>query len=136
MVGKKKTNDIQFYRDVLDNMVEETGGARRKVNFGDEDELEEEEAERERKKQSDIEFKSFCELISQSAHNVSVETPNRSKGFSGIVAKQNVFLQPTPESLVYLSEQPYLTVAWDDVEVAYLERVLVFLVFLVRFKKL
>ncbi|KAJ1341621.1 hypothetical protein BSLG_003810 [Batrachochytrium salamandrivorans] len=46
MMGKKKTKDIQFYREVSDASFDETGNRRRRVNYGDEDELAQEQEER------------------------------------------------------------------------------------------
>ena len=49
MVGKKKTKDIQFYREATDLAFDETGNRRRRYKYGDEDELEQEQMERQRR---------------------------------------------------------------------------------------
>lgn len=124
MVGKKKTKDIQFYREALDNHVEETGGRRRKTNYGDEDEIAQEREERRRRQQVNDEFKSFAEKISEAYKGLEVEIPFRDLGFNGVPSRQTVLLQPTTECLVYLTEPPYTIVTLNEVEIAYLERVM------------
>lgn len=124
MVGKKKTNDVQIYREALESHVEETGGRRRKVNYGDEDEIAQEREERRRRQQANEEFKSFAEKISEAYRGLEVEIPFRDLGFNGVSSRQTVLLQPTTECLVYLSEPPYTIVTLEDVEIAYLERVM------------
>ena len=42
MVGKRKTKDVQFYREVTDAQVDETGNRKRKYRYGDDDEHEKE----------------------------------------------------------------------------------------------
>jgi nucleosome binding factor SPN SPT16 subunit len=65
MIGKKKTKDVQFYREVSDNNFEETGNRRRRVNYGDEDELAAEQEERRRRALLNKEFQAFSEKISE-----------------------------------------------------------------------
>ena len=124
MVGKKKTKDIQIYREALENHVEETGGRRRKTNYGDEDEIAQEREERKRRQQANDEFQSFAEKISEAYKGLEVEIPFRDLGFNGVPSRQTVLLQPTTECLVYLSEPPYTIVTLSEVEIAYLERVM------------
>ena len=124
MVGKKKTKDIQFYREALENHVEETGGRRRKTNYGDEDEIAQEREERRRRQQANDEFQSFAEKIAEAYKGLEVEIPFRDLGFNGVPSRQTVLLQPTTECLVYLSEPPYTIVTLSEVEIAYLERVM------------
>lgn len=124
MVGKKKTKDIQFYREALENHVEETGGRRRKTNYGDEDEIAQEREERRRRQQANDEFQNFAEKIAEAYKGLEVEIPFRDLGFNGVPSRQTVLLQPTTECLVYLSEPPYTIVTLSEVEIAYLERVM------------
>ncbi|KAG5457858.1 MAG: FACT complex subunit-domain-containing protein, partial [Olpidium bornovanus] len=49
IIGKKKTKDVQFYREVSDAAFDETGNRRRKHHYGDEDELQAEQEERRRR---------------------------------------------------------------------------------------
>ncbi|KAJ1332209.1 hypothetical protein BSLG_008871 [Batrachochytrium salamandrivorans] len=69
MMGKKKTKDIQFYREVSDASFDETGNRRRRVNYGDEDELAQEQE-------------------SASKRKVLVDVPLRDVSFSGVPFRQ------------------------------------------------
>lgn len=44
-------------------------------------------------------------------------------GFSGVPFRSNVLLQPTTETLAFLTEPPFLVLTLADIEVAHLERV-------------
>jgi nucleosome binding factor SPN SPT16 subunit len=63
MVGKKKTKDVQFYREVSDAQVDETGNKKRKYRYGDDDEHEQEAEERRRRATMNKEFKEFAQKI-------------------------------------------------------------------------
>jgi nucleosome binding factor SPN SPT16 subunit len=52
--------------------------------------------------------------------------PFRNLGFNGVHARSNVYLQPTTDCLVSLTETPFLVITLADVEIAHLERVQVF----------
>lgn len=125
MIGKKKTKDVQFYREATDIQFDETGNRKRKHRYGDEEEFEAEQEERRRRAALDKEFKNFAEKISEAgrSENVSVDIPYRKLGFSGVPYRANVFLQPTGDCLVQLTEPPFFVVTLDEVEVAHLERV-------------
>ena len=124
-VGKKKTLDVQIFRDVLDNVADETSGSRKRTNYADEDEIAEELEETRRKNEADEEFQAFCDKLAKLAADITVETPDRGRGFTGVISRQSVFIQPTHDSLVFILEPPFFVASWDDIEVAYLERVLV-----------
>lgn len=66
MIGKKKTKDLQVYREVGDASFDETGNRKRRFNYGDEDELEQEQEERRLRQLTNREFKEFSEKINQS----------------------------------------------------------------------
>jgi nucleosome binding factor SPN SPT16 subunit len=124
MVGKKKTRDIQFYREALESVVDETSGRRTKMRFGDEDEIAQEQEERRRRAEANEEFRNFAEkVVEASRGTLEVDVPFRDLGFSGVPARQNVLLQPTTDCLVHLVEPPFLIVTLAEVEVAFLERV-------------
>lgn len=65
MIGKKKTKDVQFFRDVNEQAFDETTSRRRKFNYGDEDELMAEQEERRRRAMFNKEFKAFAEKIAE-----------------------------------------------------------------------
>lgn len=124
MVGKKKTKDIQFFREALESTVDETSGRRTKMRFGDEDEIAQEQEERRRRAEANDEFRSFAEKVVDASRNtLEVDVPFRELGFSGVPARQNVLLQPTTDCLVHLIEPPFTILTLAEVEVAFFERV-------------
>ncbi|KAK7679524.1 FACT complex subunit spt16 [Cerrena zonata] len=85
MIGKKKTFDVQFYREASDMAFDETGGRKRRYRYGDEDELQQEQEERRRKALLDKEFKAFAETISDASNGlVDLDIPFRELGFQGV----------------------------------------------------
>ncbi|KAJ2160116.1 FACT complex subunit spt16 [Coemansia sp. RSA 552] len=124
MLGKKKTQDIQFYREASDAAFDETGNRRRRVRYGDEDEIEQEQDELRRRRQLNREFEDFVgHIVDASAHEVEVDKPFREMAFTGVPARANVLLQPTVECLVHLSDTPFFVLTVADVELVHLERV-------------
>ncbi|KAJ2487072.1 FACT complex subunit spt16 [Coemansia sp. RSA 2320] len=124
MLGKKKIQDIQFYREASDASFDETGNRRRRIRYGDEDEIEAEQEERRRRRQLNKEFKEFAGKIAEaSRHEVEVDTPFRELAFNGVPARSNVLLQPTVDCLVHLSDTPFFITTVADVELVHLERV-------------
>ncbi|CAI4215131.1 unnamed protein product [Parascedosporium putredinis] len=91
--NKKKTKDVQFYREATDIQFDETGNRRRKYRYGDEDEFEQEQEER------------------------------RQLGFHGVPFRSNVFIQPTTDCLIQVVEPPFMVLTLEDIEIAHLERV-------------
>ncbi len=59
--------DVQFIREASDVQFDETGNRKRKVRYGDEDEIEMEQQELRRRHVLNKEFKSFAEKISEAA---------------------------------------------------------------------
>ncbi|CAI5759359.1 unnamed protein product [Candida verbasci] len=124
MIGKRKTFDIQFYREASDMAFDETGGRKRKYRYGDEDELQQEQEERRRKAMLDKEFKQFAELISDSSNGmIDLDVPFRELGFTGVPFRSSVLCIPTRDCLVQLIDPPYLVVTLEEIEIAHLERV-------------
>ncbi|KAG0040989.1 FACT complex subunit spt16 [Podila clonocystis] len=124
MIGKKKTEHVQFYREASDAQFDETGNRRRKYVYGDEDELASEQEERRRRAALNKEFKQFGEKITElSDQKVEVDIPFLDLAFNGVPFRTNVLLKPTQDCLVHLSEAPFLVVTLADVEIVHLERV-------------
>ncbi|OBA24191.1 SPT16-domain-containing protein [Metschnikowia bicuspidata var. bicuspidata NRRL YB-4993] len=124
MIGKRKTHDVQFYREASDMAFDETGGRKRKYRYGDEDELQQEQEERKRKAMLDKEFKSFAELISDASRGaIDLDIPFRELGFQGVPFRSAVFCMPTRDCLISLIDPPYLVVTLEEIEIAHLERV-------------
>ncbi|OCK75859.1 SPT16-domain-containing protein [Lepidopterella palustris CBS 459.81] len=125
MIGKKKTRDIQFFREATEMQFDETGNRKRRHKFGDEEEFEQEQEERRRRAQLDKEFKNFAEKIADAARseNVAVDIPFRELGFTGVPSRSSVLIQPTTDCLVQLTEPPFLVLTLNEIEVVHLERV-------------
>lgn len=124
MIGKKKTFDVQFYREASDIAFDETGGRKRRYRYGDEDELQQEQEERRRKALLDKEFKAFAELIADSSHGMcDLDIPFRELGFQGVPFRSAVLCMPTRDCLIQLIDPPYLVVTLEEIEIAHLERV-------------
>lgn len=124
MIGKRKTLDVQFYREASDMAFDETGGRKRRYKYGDEDELQQEQEERKRKAMLDKEFKTFAELISEGSKGaLDLDIPFRELGFLGVPFRSAVFCMPTRDCLVSLIDPPYLVVTLEEIEIAHLERV-------------
>ncbi|KAJ5888869.1 FACT complex subunit s.t1.c16 [Penicillium taxi] len=125
MIGKKKTRDVQFYREATDMQFDETGNRRRKNRYGDEEEFEAEQEERRRRAALDREFKAFAEKIADAGkeEGVDVDIPFREIGFTGVPSRSNVLIQPTTDALVQLTEPPFMVLTLNEIEIAHLERV-------------
>ena len=125
MVGKKKAKDVQFFREATDMQFDETGNRKRKSRLHDDEEFEMEQEERRRRALLDKEFKNFAEKVqsASSEENVSVDVPFRDIGFSGVPFRSNVFMQPTTDCIVQLTEPPFTVISLDEIEIAHLERV-------------
>lgn len=125
MIGKRKTRDVQFYREATEMQFDETGNRRRKHRYGDEEEFEAEQEERRRRAALDREFKAFAEKIADAGKDegVDVDIPFREIGFSGVPNRSNVLIQPTTDALVQLTEPPFLAITLNEIEIAHLERV-------------
>ena len=125
MIGKKKTKDVQFYREATDIQFDETGNRKRKYRYGDEEEFEAEQEERKRRAALDREFKAFAEKISEAGRNdnVDVDIPFRELGFNGVPFRASVLCQPSTDCLVQLTDPPFLVITLDEIEIAHLERV-------------
>jgi nucleosome binding factor SPN SPT16 subunit len=122
MIGKKKTKDVQFYREVGDASFDETGNKKRRYNYGDEDELDSEQNERKARNRLNKEFKEFANTINEMSKGlVEVDTPFRDLGFHGVPHRQLVLLQPSTDCLVHLTDNPFLVVTIADIEIAHLE---------------
>lgn len=125
IIGKRKTKDVQFYREATDMAFDETGNRKRKHRYGDEEEFEQEQEERRRRAELDRVFKGFAEKISDAAreYNIAVDIPFRELSFNGVPNRSNVLMAPTTDALVQLTEPPFTVITLDEIEVAHLERI-------------
>lgn len=125
IIGKKKTKDVQFYREATEMQFDETGNRKRKHRYGDEEEFEAEQEEKRRRAQLDKEFRNFAEKVADAgkSEGLSVDMPFKDLGFNGVPARSSVMVQPTTDCLVQLTEPPFMVVTLTDIEVVHLERV-------------
>ncbi|TKA23656.1 FACT complex subunit spt16 [Salinomyces thailandicus] len=125
MIGKKKTKDVQFYREATEMQFDETGNRKRKHRYGDEEEFEAEQEEKRRRAQLDKEFRNFAEKIADAGkgEGLAVDMPFRDLGFNGVPSRSSVTIQPTTDCLVQLTEPPFMVITLTDIEVVHLERV-------------
>ena len=125
MIGKKKTKDVQFYREATDMAFDETGTRKRKHRYGDEDEYEQEQQEQRRREALDREFSGFAKKIQDAAtdESIGVDVPHRDLGFTGVPFRSSVLMQPSADCLVQLTEPPFTVITLNEIEVAHLERV-------------
>jgi len=88
------------------------------------DEWEEEERDRAQRKKLNQEFELFVKAIeNQSNKQVHFETPFRDLGFYGTPSRGQVFLQPTYNCLVNLTDTPFFVMPFDDIEIVVFERI-------------
>ena len=125
LIGKKKTKDVQFFREATDMQFDETGNRKRKYRYGDDEEFEAEQEERRRRADLDRSFKAFAEKIADAGknENVDVDVPFRELGFNGVPFRSSVFCQPSTDCLVQLTEPPFMVITLEEIEIAHLERV-------------
>ncbi|ORY88571.1 global transcriptional regulator, cell division control protein [Leucosporidium creatinivorum] len=124
LIGKKKAKDIQFFREASDASFDETGNKKRRKNYHDEDELQSEQEERKRRADLNKYFKAFSDKIAEASDGrIEVDIPFRELGFQGVPFRSNVLLQPTTDTLVFLTEPPFLVLTLAEIEIAHLERV-------------
>ena len=104
---------------------DETGNRKRKHRYGDEEEFEQEQEERRKRAQLDKTFKRFAEEVQAAARDEGwgVDVPFRELGYNGVPNRSNVYMQPTADCLVQLTEPPFTVITLDEIEVAHLERV-------------
>jgi len=73
------------------------------------------------------EFKGFIDLskrIFKDHMKFEFDIPYRELGFYGSPNKANVFLMPTTNCLVCLTEKPFFVLTLNDIEIAHFERVM------------
>ncbi|KAF2397363.1 SPT16-domain-containing protein [Trichodelitschia bisporula] len=124
MIGKRKTTDIQFMREATDMQFDETGNRKRKQRYGDDEEFQAEQEERRRRAELDKQFLNFAKKIEDAGRDtIRVDIPFRDLGFNGVPARSSVWISPTTDCLVQLTEPPFLVITLYDIEIVHLERV-------------
>uniref|UniRef100_A0A061QN78 FACT complex subunit n=1 Tax=Tetraselmis sp. GSL018 TaxID=582737 RepID=A0A061QN78_9CHLO len=126
MIGKKKTNNVQFYAEVME-VVQTLDNSRRTMH--DPDEIEEEQREVDRRNKINSDFQTFVKRVQESwerdhsSLDLEFDIPFRDLGFNGVANRSTAFIIPTTNCLVELVEPPFLVVTLDEIEVVNFERV-------------
>jgi len=124
MVGKKKTQDIQFYSELVEMSMTVSGPSKKGSRWGDQEELEEEQRERQMKIKLGQDFKNFIKKCDEvSGGKFAFEEPYTELGFMGVPTRNNILLQPTVSCLIHVIETPFFVMSLDEVQIAYFERV-------------
>jgi nucleosome binding factor SPN SPT16 subunit len=124
IVGKKKTQDIQFYTET--RSVSDDLNQRRRAGGYDPDEIMEEQREREMIERLNKTFKRFvkeCEEEYLEKYNMDFDIPYRELGFQGTPGKSNVDIFPCRDCLISVSEWPPFVLTIEEVDIVYFERV-------------
>ena len=123
IVGKKKTQDIQFYTET--RSVSDDLNVRRRAGY-DPDEIMEEQREREMIEKLNRMFKSFVKQVEETyleALSMDFDIPYRELGFQGTPGKSNVDIFPCRDCLVSVSEWPPFVLTIEEIDIVYFERV-------------
>ena len=124
MIGKKKQKDVQFYTEVIE-ASENLESSRRSAY--DPDELDDEQRSKETRKRLNTAFKEFCQKVEKLAKHfdfsLTIDVPFRKSGFEGNCSKEMVFIQPTVNCLVNVTEMPFFVVTLAEIEHVHFERV-------------
>ena len=116
MVGKKKTEDIQFYSE---------GGvvAEDVVGRGRGEDSDDEERQKEVKRRIDRDFLAWTKACEEFTNkSFEFELPYRNLGLFGTTYRSNVLLQPTKSCLINVTESTFFVFAIEDIEVVWFER--------------
>jgi nucleosome binding factor SPN SPT16 subunit len=123
IVGKKKTQDLQFYTET--RSAGDDLNQRRRAGY-DPDEIMEEQREREMIERLNKTFKRFVKEVEEEyleKYNMDFDIPYRELGFQGTPGKSNVDIFPCRDCLVSVSEWPPFVLTIEEVDIVYFERV-------------
>ena len=124
MIGKKRQKDVQFFTEVVD--ASQTVDAGRRSMY-DPDEMDDEQRERQLRKRLNQAFKDFCKKVDamakKNSYEVEFDIPYRDLGFTGNPHREMVFIQPTLNCLMNLTETPFFVVNLSEVDHVHFERV-------------
>lgn len=124
MIGKKKQKDLQVFTEVVDASQAVDAGRR---SMYDPEEMDDEQRERQLRKKLNEAFKDFCRKVekvaSKNGFSLEFDIPYRDLGFQGNPHKEMVFIMPTLNCLVNLTETPFFVVDLDNVDHVHFERV-------------
>lgn len=118
LIGKKKVNDVQFFREVGLQAVELDN----KKRGNDMEEYEIELKERLNRDKVNEEFKRFTQSVGELS-KVDFDMPYKDLAFSGVPHKALVTLMPNAYCLASVIELPFFVITLDEVELVHFERV-------------
>eukprot|EP00759_Apiculatamorpha_spiralis_P040957 PhF_6_TR39680/c0_g1_i1/m.58947 len=116
-VGKKKSLDLQFYLDVVDESETVQGGGSRW-----DDEVDQEDRERQRVVRLNTEFRHFATKL-ESVLPMKVQTPVQKFSFQGTHDKAMVKFHASRAALFSIMETPTFVQEANNIEIAVFERV-------------
>jgi len=124
MIGKKKQRNLQVFTEVIDASQAVDAGRR---NMYDPEEMDDEQRERQLRKKLNEAFKDFCRKVEKVAQKngftLEFDIPYRDLGFIGNPHKEMVYIMPTLNCLVNLTETPFFVVDLNQVDHVHFERV-------------
>lgn len=124
MIGKKKQRNLQVFTEVIDASQAVDAGRR---NMYDPEEMDDEQRERQLRRKLNEAFKEFCRKVEAVARKngftLEFDIPYRDLGFQGNPHKEMVFIMPTLNCLVNLTETPFFVADLSDVDHVHFERV-------------
>lgn len=124
MIGKKKHSNLQVFTEVVDASQAVDAGRR---NMYDPEEMDDEQRERHLRRKLNEAFQEFCKKVEKVAKkngfNLEFDIPYRDLGFHGNPHKEMVFIMPTLNCLVNLTETPFFVVNLSDIDHVHFERV-------------
>ena len=118
LIGKKKVNDVQFFREVGLQAVELDN----KKRGNDIEEYELERKERQNRDKVNEEFRRFTQSVGEFS-KIQFDMPYKDLQFSGVPHKALVTLMPNAYCLASVIELPFFVVTLDEVELVHFERV-------------
>ena len=124
IVGKKKTVNIQFYIEAGIQAEEISGRMGRRRSHMNE--YEEEIRTKQMIKRLNAEFKGFIDLsqrLFKNKMNFEFDIPYRELGFYGSPDRASVFLYPTVNCLISITESPFFVLTLSEIEFAHFERI-------------
>jgi nucleosome binding factor SPN SPT16 subunit len=124
LIGKKKQKDVQFFTEVIAASLNLDNNRR---SAYDPDEFEEEQRERELRNRLNKNFLEFCKKVEKVAKHyefdLTFDVPYSDMGFYGNCGRETVFIQPSLNCLINLTEQPFFVVHMSEVDHVHFERV-------------
>lgn len=118
LIGKKKTNDVQFFREA--GAQSDDLDIRRRGN--DMEEYEIELKDRQNRDKINEEFRRFTQGVSEIS-KLDFDMPYKDLAFSGVPNKSLVTLLPNAYCLASVIELPFFVITLDEVELVHFERV-------------